>query len=255
MSLFSFQDIVTATTGILILLALVLALSVIIQGADSPVEAPVATAKEFALQDALQVEIESLKEKSRQMANMSASLASSSPAELKRKSNEAAKEIVRLRRAVEAAESTLKSQKMQFKDLQSQSDADALHAELLHLEAVIEKTNLKISQLKADDRVIYNFRENEKSAWLVQISGTEILAGRASVEEAPRSFASAPAFNKFATQLRSEEQYFVLLVKPSGMKNHDVINDFLVERGLELGVELIGERQTVVDPVKGASFQ
>ena len=49
MSLFSFQDIITATTGILILLALVLALSVIIQGAESEIETDYADDSQIAL--------------------------------------------------------------------------------------------------------------------------------------------------------------------------------------------------------------
>ena len=57
MSLFSFQDIITATTGILILLALVLALSVIIQGAESEIESDFADDSQIALRDNLIKEV------------------------------------------------------------------------------------------------------------------------------------------------------------------------------------------------------
>jgi hypothetical protein len=254
MSFFSFQDIITATTGILILLALVLALSVIDQGAQSDVEIPNATNEQVANRAGLISEVESLKKLSEEIATETASLASATPDELKGKLAETNEAISRLKQTIKDAQSELYSQQQQLEELQNSSTDKAMKTASEKLERSIKETNLKLKDLKSDNRVVYNFRETTREPWVVQISDAKILAARVGRQEKPRSFNLAADFNQFATSVPDAQQYFVLVVRPDGIENLDSIKAFLFRKRFDVGVELIGESVTVVDPEKGLGF-
>ena len=253
-SLFAFQDIITATTGILILLALVMALAVIRQGAESAIQVEYADADKVAYRAGLVSEVESLRKLSTEIATESASWSSATPDELQKKSRDAAAAIERQKKSLANAQTTLAEQQQQLKGLQSESNADARKAELKKIADSIEQTNLQLNQLKSDNRIVYNFRSTNRTAWLVQISDREIRTAKVGSNEKPQIFTSPQSFNRFAVSVPQTEQYFVLLVAPSGIDNSDAIKAFLEQSNSEIGVDLIGENQIVIDPVKGAGF-
>ena len=255
MSFFSFQDIITATTGILILLALVLALSVIIQGAESDVEVPPqATDEQIAYRAGLISEVDSLKKEAQEVATETANLSAATPSDLKDKIIAANLAIARLKKTLSNNQSELRSQEDLLKDLQNDSTAEETKDKLEQIELSIKETNLRLNQLKTENRVVYNFRETARTPWLVQVAGSEILAARVGSKGKPKSFTSALAFNQFASNVPDAQRYFVLLVKPSGINNHYTIKDFLNENNLDLGVELIEESTQAIDSEKGLDF-
>jgi len=255
MSFFSFQDIITATTGILILLALVLALSVIIQGAESDVEVlPRATDKQIAYRAGLISEVDSLKKLANEVATETANLSSATPSDLKDKIVATNLAIARLKRTVVDNQSELRSQEQLLEDLQNDSTAEETKAKLEQIELSIKETNLKLNQLKTENRVVYNFRETARTPWLVQVADSEILAARVGSKGKPESFTSAVDFNQFANSLPNSQRYFVLIVKPNGIDNLDTIKAFLIRENADVGVELIGESTQAIDTEKGLGF-
>lgn len=255
MSFFSFQDIITATTGILILLALVLALSVIIQGAESDVEIPPrATDEQIAYRAGLISEVDSLKKEAQEVATETANLSSATPGDLKDKILVTNAAIARLKKTLLNNQSELQSQEELLEDLQNDSTAEETKEKLEQIELSIKETNLRLNQLKTDNRVVYNFRETARTPWLVQVAGSEILAARVGREGKPKSFTSALAFNQFADNVPDSQRYFVLIVKPSGIANLNTIKAFLIRENSDVGIELIGESTQAIDPEKGLGF-
>lgn len=254
MSLFSFQDIITATTGILILLALILALSVIIQGAESTVDLVLADDELLAYRTELFADVEQMKQLTREIAVESSTWSSATPADLARKIEIASAKRDRLLDSIQTTEESLDHQQEQFQKLNSIAMIQDLDAKLLNATTSVEDLTRQIKELKSNNRLVYNFRNSSRAAWLVEISGTRILAAKVSTKDSPKSFRSAYEFNRFTAGLQSSEQYFVLVVKPSGIANYRTIKPYLMQEQADIGTELVSEDQVVVDPVKGAGF-
>lgn len=254
MSLFSFQDIITATTGILILLALVLALSLITQGAESAVEVEFADADRLAYRQSLIAEIESLRKRSTEIAEQSASLMATSPSEIRRQSSQAADTITKLRLSIANAKTKLQEQQTQLKDMEQEATSAALKSQLENLNEEIEQTNLRLDRVTRNNRVVYNIGNTDRTPWLVEVRGDSILAAKAGVKAKPESFNAPAQFNRFAVGLPNSEQYFVILIAPSGIQNAEAIRLFLSEKSVDTGLVLIGEDQVVVDREDGAGY-
>ena len=254
MSLFSFQDIITATTGILILLALVLALSVIIQGAESEIETDYADDSQIAQRDNLAIEVNRLSELLSDMNQASSTWVNSTPSELKEKIQSATIEENRFQREIKNFEKLLRDQKDNYLELDLAIKSTDLKNRIGQQDDTIKAAAIRLSELKSADRIFYNFRANSREVWLVEISGTKIITYKPGSSLAPREFDAVWKFNKHAASLKTSEQYFVLFLKPSGMSNYNKIYSYLDENNCEIGLELIGESQTVVDPDKGTGF-
>lgn len=249
-SLFAFQDIITATTGILILLTLVLALSVITQGATAVVEVVIANDAEMAFRDSLISEVESLQKMSVELAKETASWSSATPTELKKKVEVTQQSLKRLRSDLNKKNATLSVLEEEINDVQSTQTIAQTESRLRKTEEQIAKASAEIQALKAGNRIIYNFRKTGRTPWLVQIADNEILASKVDSGDV-KKFTSYQSFNSFAKGLPDAERYIVMLVKPSGVSNFNSIKSYLTEKDYDLGTELIGEKQTVIDPNNG----
>jgi hypothetical protein len=255
MSLFSFQDIITTTTGILILLVLVLALSVIIQGAESEIESDVASEDTVAIRDSLSEEVDRLNQLVDELKSASSIWSSLTPRELESKVSTAKAKRDRLTKEIEDHENSLSDEKKSFQELESETQLRELQDRISQEEDSIQEAAKRLKEIKATDRVVYNFRNNSRQPWLVQIAADTIVASKIQTKEAPQQFRTSFEFNKFAVNLPKTEQYFVLILKPSGIGNYDTISSYLRQNKCDIGVELIGENQTAVDPLKGAGFE
>ena len=254
MSLFSFQDIITATTGILILLALVLALSVIIQGAESEIESDFADDSQIAFRDNLINEVDRINQILKEMEETASQWVGLSPKELQSKINTEQLKAEQLKEDIANYESALIDQQKQFVDSNYEKKTADLQQQIDQQEDEISKAVAKLKNLKTADRIVYNFRSNTKTPWLVQIADSEIVACKLGSTSKPQEFKSAFELNKFASSVNQSDQYFVLFVKPSGIDNYNIINGYLRSENYDLGLELIGENQTVIDPIKGMKF-
>ena len=254
MSLFSFQDIITAITGILILLALVLALSVIIQGAPAVVEVIKADSSRVAYRDSLMAEVELLQNQSKELQEESSTWSSATPTELSNKLSATANAVDQLSDEIAKAKGKKQSVEDSLVDSKADTEAAKKLAQIQLLEKQIKKSSAELAALMSSNRVVYNFRNTTKTPWLVEISGGKILAAKVGTTGVPRSFDSVTRFNQFANGRPSSEQYFVLVVKPSGSEDSNLIRTYLSSENMDIGIELIGEDQVAIDPLKGAGF-
>jgi hypothetical protein len=97
-----------------------------------------------------------------------------------------------------------------------------------------------------------------KLIWLVEVSGDAILAAPLGPSAKPLSFAGSSGesrqrqFLAWATQRDSSREYFVLLIKPGGARLCNEIERELRSKLFDVGLDLIGSKQTPIDLERGA---
>lgn len=255
-SLFSFQDIITATTGILILLALVLALSVVAQNSHAT-----PTPDPNGLSAELERQLENLEAEVAQLQLQDARL----PSDAQLAGGLSAGELRNMRESLQSSIAVLKTQIGNLS-----TDADSLEttvkteqqeprfvsnaSELAELQRKVAETREEIERLKQENRVIYNFRQTSSPPWLVELGSQQILCAKAGEKQQPKKFANAGELIRFAQGLDSSERYFVLFVKPDGIDLFNRIKSELEKAGADIGIELIAREVTVIDALNGAGF-
>lgn len=248
LSLFSFQDIITSVTGILILLAIMLAIAVIRQKDSAPVTASDAKTEELRVHVAsLQHEIDQL---SRIIQNTEAQLSAWSSHNID--------ELRVEQETMQAIESDAEREQDALKRLLSQAQQDLKNAEADPMKASLEESiqrskqnmqelNEELERLKSGARIVYNFRNARSQPWLVEVSSTEIRVGRAEQKGPPKSLNAVAKLASFVDELPDSDRYLVIVVKPSGVHNYHGIRDELNLKDVEIGVELIGEDQFIFE--------
>lgn len=251
-SLFSFQDIVTSVTGILILLAIMLAISVITQGATPVGQAETVDARE--LQEAktrLEFEVSSLESriKSNQAAVNSWLGATKEELQQQQASYQEAAQIARAN--IEKLQQEVATNEEAVKRFITDSEVQATNAQVEELKRRLAEAQKELNALRSGSRVFFNFRTGNRTAWVVQISDNEILACRANERAKAQVFRGPDELLKFVLSLPGNERYLVLVVRPSGLDAFDQIKELCDKEDIDVGVELIGERQVVVEPETG----
>jgi predicted RNase H-like nuclease (RuvC/YqgF family) len=253
-SLFSFQDIVTSVTGILILLAIMLAISVITQGATPAGQTETVDARELQeTKSRLEEMVKSLevRMKSNQAAVNSWLGATKEELEQQQASYQAAARITE--ESIRRLQSEVARTDETVKQFIADPEVQATNALVQELKKKLAEAQKELDALRSGSRVFYNFRTGDRTAWMVQITGGEILACRANERAKAKVFRTAGELLTFARGLPASEQYLVLVVRPSGLAAFDQIKEQCDEEEIDVGVELIGEQQVVVDREMGAA--
>lgn len=248
-SLFAFQDIITSTTGILILLALILILSITTKTQSSASPVIRADKQQLATLDRLKMEVEVLRNPTENPLAPNVSLMSKSPREIKEKLEQLIASNTALK--AESEEKTLVERKLVL--LNKENSQDPLAEELEKATGSIAALEETIRQIKTSNRIVYNFRETLRTPWLVQIDDGQLLAAMVGSDKV-KSFKTSAEFIRFAEKLPKKQRYVVMIVRPHGIANFDVVKSALGKAGFDLGTELIGDTTTAIDPIKGAVF-
>lgn len=262
-TLFSFQDIITSVTGIMLLLILLLAIELLQRrvGADG---GSAETARRLAeAANEAREEIERLEALLRQDGAAVMELAAASPETLRRQGHETRQQIERLRSEVARAEAAEQAQKQaEDRALAAGFERGADRRQLEELQARADELREKREQLARSNRLIYNpVQGDAKQAWIVELSEGRFVAAPLGRVAAPleRAEASAAgllrAFRAFLGGRNAAREYIVLIVKPSAARAFAALESAVVDSGFDLGFDLIGEDQTVIDPQTGAGYQ
>ena len=254
-SLFSFQDIITATTGILILLALVLALSVVMQKTAGPPAAAEFIGDLEQEIEMLSAEVEKLKARAVANNQLSLLMATMSPEELENKSRTLKASIASIQAGVETNRESISRLEQEMKDKNVLEILAQLKQQKESVDAEVVEANKKIAELESSSRVVYNFRTTTSPPHLVEINGVNLKTAQTGQTAAAKIYPTVREFVEFAEGQPSGQRYFLLLVKPSGIKKYELLRPYLEKMNAEIGVELIGEDLVVVDPTTGGAFQ
>jgi hypothetical protein len=262
-SLFSFQDIVTSVTGIMVLVTLLMALELSQRQLGAPA---VQTA---AIADDLQAAIASAEHESRtleariaaggdavnEMAGFDANRVKAELADLKLQTPKIERDIAELRQRVESARGRRQS-------AQAKHEARRADRELAdQLAEKIAQTQQRMERLRTSNRIIYNRAKNAvKDAWIVETTDQQIAAAPLGTATRPTVFVGGTRDERvnaclaWAKGRDRAKEYFLLIVKPDGIETFSDLRDGLSNLGFDLGFDVVAADQTVIDPETGAGI-
>lgn len=273
-SLFSFQDIVTSVTAIVILIVLLMTLELITRVEKSGVSAEdqrTARALASAIGE-MEALVQQLRTEASDLTRAASDAAGYSVHDTVEREQTARQEAQALRDAIRTLEVELRDaraeQRARERELSRANSTEvaklANRAEaMLTRAAEIETTNRNESRRQAEERkalvkdeggartLIFNVPPGSSlRPLLVELSGDGLVAASVAGEAVERFswgiFGTAPT--GFTNWLKSRDptrEYVVLLLRPSGVARYNSTRQSIVDAGLEVGTELIGEQISV----------
>lgn len=251
----------TCTTAIIILLTLILVLELVTR---KPASSAVAGETEPDLADkiaAAQSQLAELQALLKQQSQAVEELAAASPDRLGREIATLTEQLAQLEAELPKlrtrAAAQLEARQSSSSEWQARSeDRNRLKTILAEAKKAREET----VELKNQNRLVYNAAGNTtKHAWLVEISEAQIQVRALEHPGESAEFAGGwrSAQVRFATWLSDRGRatdYFVLLVRPSGVRAFGELQELLTSRRFDYGFDLVGEDQVVeIDaPKEGA---
>lgn len=265
-SLFSFQDIITSVTAIMIVIVICLTLELLERDTTSAEPAAWAAVEELqAAVMSLRVQLEKLQSRGVSDPTLLTEAAAVTP-------NQVHHQISELNRRLEAANAALKREQARAGQLQQESiQTDALRfnasAELEELEQLkdrVRRAEVRLQDLEDLKRPIYTMpRGSSLDGWLVVVNGDSIEAARVGVSAPPIAFhgaqgslgfkpSAASAFLKWVDASSGRQRYYMLVVRPGGAETFDTIEEGLANRRVSYGFDVTGADQPLLDPAVGA---
>ncbi|MDA0285507.1 MAG: hypothetical protein O3B86_19355 [Planctomycetota bacterium] len=256
-SLFAFQDIITSVTGIMILVTLMLALELLQRTENSP---PTRTRElieqiQATLQE-VQEQIERLETQQTAADPSLQNLAVLDAETLRRKLEQISSRRQSLTKDINELIEDVQETSQRERELnEEQRRRQPELAELEQIQKELEETRERLEELENSNRVVFNRPDDagNRTPWLVEFTGTEILVAELGVSHAPQRFASEAEFLQWVRQQNPSSNFLVLLVKPDSVEQYDGVVDELLERQFPYGVNLLNSEQTAIDSRTGAS--
>jgi hypothetical protein len=272
-SLFSFQDIITAVTAIVILLVLILTLELItrrqqVAAADPAIgrEALEATIAELEalvarltaaapdgtirpLATRTEAEIERDAQTLRDQAERAAERAAATRVAEQQARDLAAAEAARLEAAIadgaEAAREAARAAELEAEARQltrdNQRQAAALEAKRKEVAA----------EPVAGAAIVFNdAREFGRQAWILELAGGNaavVKLGSGRRQDLGAGTGPGTPLARWLAGLDGDWDHALVLVRPSGVRQVDEVLDALADAGIPFGLDLIGEQQVVRD--------
>lgn len=265
-SLFSFQDIITCVSGIIIIIVLMLALELVQRRDHAGQDSQQADVHQLeAAVSQAEAELQATQAASTQADSQLRELSDASPIALR-------EQLKELRRTLEAAQveseslrgrgQQLKTQHKSIKVKWFENKAQAQElTELRQRQAELQK---QIDGVREDDRPIYSMPRGTKlKGWLAVVeSGTITVAplGRASRPTTFRGrkkgvLSSSGAVDEFMAWARRQPKaaaYFLVIVRSDGHDEFGKLEEALTSQQIRFGFDLAGLEQTVLDSERGA---
>ena len=253
-SLFSFQDIITSVTGIMILTTLLLALELLSRTEGSP---PVQTAEhtETALQtsEELRAEIDALRTQLKASQDNIQGLPSLNADSLKEMSRSASEESRRLENELSSLQHKLDERLVEAKNVGAEAQDKIQHGQhdLQQLQKQIADSEQRIASLEGSNRVFYSSGIQGKKMWVVEITSQGLDVAEMGVQSVPMHFSSTSALKRWLSTLTLSDNALFLLIKPGGAVTFREIQSYLSGR-MDFGFQVIAADQEVLDPKFGA---
>jgi hypothetical protein len=276
-SLFSFQDIITSVTAIMILLVLILTLELVTRSQRrgvTPEDRQVARELRETV-DALRSRADVLRAEQAGATQAARRVAAVSVAEIRRRQDEADRTVGLLQEENAILEARARTARVDQRTAERRlvdGTVDgaanlATHAVAMDQRAAeMEEANRRERERQheshrtaarpAGGTLVFNQDpDNARTPVLVDASadGLTVLAGGGP----PRQYSwsgerPAADFGRWLSTLDSESRYVVVLLRPSAVNRYDKVREAVTAAGLGLGLELVGESMRVVLPANGS---
>lgn len=240
-SLFAFQDAITSVCGLVVLITLMLALNLttdaVLNDAKADKERQNAkTLEEVKTRyDEVKKKYDAIVEGAKE-TNQSIETIGLTDAEIAAKLEEAQKELQQEEERAKTLQQELSVSQETLDEIAAiKKDSEELKAEL-------EKLKKTSADPAADKGVIYGFpNDGSQSPIFTVISGTKI---EATLRDSSKTFSTAAAFLSWAALRSKTREYFVFIVRPSGVANYrKIVDDYSFDHAY--GIDLIGEQRVL----------
>ena len=255
-SLFSFQDIITSVTGIMILVTLMLAIELMSRTVSSP-----------SNQTAQQIEAtrETVDEMKKEIEKLRAQIARTTvplddipsfdidklrrdQVTMEQKLEQLDQQNQKLARHVSA-----KKQELERRQREEMVRSHQEERRKEDLERQVESLREKIATLDDPDQTFFIVGKNQKPTWLIELTSHAIHAALIGTKSPPRRFASIDDVKSWI-QSHSPGQYgYFFVVKPGGSLVFRQLQKFLIDQGYEFGFDIVGAQKKIIDPQRGVS--
>jgi|GEM_PF-1475633 len=262
-TLFSFQDIITSVSGILIFITLLLSVELVerLQHAESNP----AKHSAFELQNAIaQAEAE---RNALQRLISEPSTATGSSLKAEREFHEAVDQVALTEQELLEVDRTLDEARARVAEARTRMTGSHEQQEAYRRQvAEVQSLKAQLRKERRGDRVYFQ-RSSEigsiREGWIVLLDGHTVSLAPIDRPARPRSFLG-PVPARDADKIDPTSQalldwvqrqapgaYLLLVARPSGLRRVHPLEDELHRRGWRYGLELVAEHQEVLDPEKG----
>ena len=265
-SLFAFQDIITSVTAIVIVVVLFLALDLVQRKQAAHADTSAGVAEDLTARIAeLRSELARLQAQTAKTDSTVREVAQFSPAELQAEVLTAEQAVSDLQsRERELAERQKVWQIREKAVLAQKFDLQPQQKQLDQSREAHRKIQQQLAEGRADTRPIYGLPRGVTSAgWVVVIEQDAVIVAPLGQRARPQKFqqgalpiitgTAAGAFLKWVKQEGQAQAYFLLLIRPGGAPQFDEIDTSFTASSRSFGFDLIGARQVILHPEKGAA--
>jgi hypothetical protein len=256
LSLFSFQDIITSVTGVMVLLTLLMALELIDRVVASPTQQTIVLTESSGQSLAeMQAEMDHLRQQLESSNLIAADLPSFDTTKLQQEREQFEIDSKRMQRdLIELSENVMRKLQ-QLAEVENKSSA-ALDSETKELER-LEKRNAAMREalksISSSNRIFFNKDKDGKATWIVELTGSQVAAAEIGVSAKPKQFDSEQDFENWLDSLSPPSTAFYLIIKPDGAARFEFYKESIRSRGFDVGFHVVAADQQVIDPTTGAA--
>lgn len=254
-SLFSFQDIITCTTSIFLLITILLALDLAQQTEKSPqVQAPQVVQELAREQKQLDGQLADLEAEIRSQTEMLNSGLLIDVAVMQshvEDSDNRAQQLTREQQRLAVLETRATDQQRELQQRQEQRAPEK--DEIKQLQERLNEAQKQVAEMKSINRVFYNVTVGSgRTPWLIEMGHQRIVVAQAGVQGTPQIFNATGPFLAWANQQSPTQLHLIVLLKPDAVADYDAVIEKLRGKGFTIGLDVLKVDQQAIDPVKGA---
>lgn len=254
-SFFAFQDIITAVSGIVIVMVLLLSLELIQRPTlAKPVTVEVRDELKATIEEA-RLELRRLEAGLADRDRLIKELAEMTPKETERQIRTVKQNIIELEHKItllQEQRSRLEEEKKRV-EVRHFDQKDA-RDELAELQRRIEQLKKELDREETTDRPIFALpRGVDKQGWVVVVSGSKIQAAPMNRVQAPISFDTSDELIDWTNRMDTSSAYLLILVRPSGLDDFEALRPSLRRNDISFGFDLVGADEKILDPIRGAA--
>lgn len=255
-SLFSFQDIITSVSGVLIFLTLIMTLELLQRQKDSPPQKTREIVEDMS--QAIATANDEIRVLEAKLAKQSAETnqrVRQNPTELRSQKAIVGAEVRQVGTELDRIQQEL--QRARERAQQAQKVEPQEKAEKVRVEEIAKQTRAieaKLAELRSKNQLLYATPSGtNKVAWLMEVTGEHLLIARADHPKAEVVIEDASLeerlerADEWARKLDTKQNYVVLIIKPSGIEQHPKLLDALEQTRISIGFDLVEENQTVIE--------
>lgn len=256
LSLFSFQDIITSVTGVMVLLTLLLAVELIQRVVASPPQQTKSQIKASSQSiEEMQAEVDSLIRELQASGSGAEGLPSFDAKKLREERLELQGANERLQRENVQLEDRLSAKEREVAASETTSASERVKSteELASLEQQIVAAREQLKSITTSNRIFFRNEQGGKETWIVEVTAALIQTAKIGVAAKPLQFADIAAFKSWLMSIDPATTAIYVVVKPGGESQFENCGEAIRGAGIELGFHVVPTERQVVDPVSGAA--